>query len=146
MRIKTPPPALVGGPYKTPRIKPGQSVACLIRGEVEVDGLSEGVRSTAEGAPLAWPYLLRCPPVDRRSLVLCADLVKAVKVESSQAVCHYWGISRDTVYNLRRALGVGRVNPGTRNLLRVLWAAKLTPDRLAKGGRNARANDLARKA
>lgn len=125
-----PGPPLVGGPYRAVRVRPGHTVVCLIRGEVEVHGVTEGARSTADG-PLAWPYVEPCPGTGRLTLLLLGDLARAVRVESVQAVCHYWGVSRYTVRRWRRALGVGRMTAGTR----ALWA-ELAPTRL---GRDARA-------
>lgn len=109
-----PGPPLVGGPYRAVRVRPGHTVVCLIRGEVEVHGVTEGARSTADG-PLAWPYVEPCPGTGRLTLLLLGDLARAVRVESVQAVCHYWGVSRYTVRRWRRALGVGVLNASRRH-------------------------------
>lgn len=120
--LQSRPSGLIGGPYRTPRVKPGHAVACLMRGEVEVDGLTAGPGTTAEGVPLAWPYVEGV--AGKRSLILVGDLVKAVRRESVSAICRAWGVSRWQVRDWRRALGVGRYNEGTRVLWRSL-AGKL---------------------
>lgn len=130
-------PPLVAGPYRSPRVRPGHTVACLVRGEVEVDGVTEGVRSTADGTPLAWPYVEPCPGTGKRSLLLVADLVKAVRAESAQAVARCWGVSRWQVTRWRRALGVGRMTAGTRARWAELRPGKLTAE-AARAGAAAR--------
>jgi hypothetical protein len=116
---------LVGGPYRTPRVKVGHPIGCLVRGEVSPDGLTDGPRTTVEGYPIAWPYIDQIG--GHRSLILCADLVTAVKAESVTAVMECWGVSRKQVYRWRRTLGVGRMNAGTR----ALWAA-IAPGKLKR--------------
>lgn len=119
--------------YRTPRVKPGHTIACQVRGEVEVDGLTEGSRSTAEPWPIAWPYVAQIG--GRRSLILCGDLVKAVRREGVSAIAKAWGVSRDQVHTWRRALGVPRFNEGTRATWTILAPAKCATMRAAKGPR-----------
>lgn len=111
--------------YKTPRVKPGQTVACLIRGEVEIDGLTEGV-------PVPWPYVE--VTAEKRSYPLFGALVKAVKAESVNEVSRLWGVGRKQVYRWRRALGVPRFNAGTRALWVELASSRLSPEARKKGG------------
>lgn len=103
---------LVKGPYRSVRAKVGVPIADRIRGEVTPDGITEGHRSTADGVPLAWPYTTG--PGGSITLVVCADMERAVRIESVQAVAQIWGVHRKTAYRWRRALGVGRATPGTR--------------------------------
>ena len=46
------------------------------------------------------------------SVVTCA----AVQKESNRAICHWWGVTGQTVSQWRKTLGVGRSNPGTSRL------------------------------
>jgi hypothetical protein len=60
--------------------------------------------------------------MDRRpSLILCGDLVRAVRRESVVAICHWWGVGRNTVWTWRKALGIDRKTKGTSELHR-RWA------------------------
>ncbi len=90
------------GPYATPRFRYGRTVRCLMRGKVEIVGLSD--------APIPWPIgkLGRA-----KSLVLYGALARAVRRESNQAVARAWGVTGQTVRKWRRALGVQQVNDGT---------------------------------
>ncbi len=62
------------------------------------------------------------------SPILCGDLVRAVRVESEIAVMHHWGVSANTVWEWRRALGVPAINHGTQRLLIEYAAETLTPE------------------
>jgi hypothetical protein len=113
--------ALVGGPYKAPKVKRGSTVACLLMGEVEVDGLTD--------APIPWPYVEGL--AGNRRYPLFGDLAKAIRAESVTAVCWHWGIGETLIRRYRKALGVPRFNAGTRAIW-VRSAAKLhTPEALA---------------
>ncbi len=50
------------------------------------------------------------------SIALCGDLVRAVKLESNIAICHWWGVTPQTVTKWRNALGVDATTEGTRRL------------------------------
>src|SRR5690349_4120338 len=91
------------GPYKTPRYKLGKVVIDDLRGEVVIVGTT--------GAKIPWPMGKRGRA---KTLVLFADLAKAIRRESNQAVAHWWGVTPQTVTIWRKALGVGRANEGTR--------------------------------
>lgn len=84
------------GPYRTPRFHVGRVVRCRVRGEVTICGLS--------AAPIPWPL---CRTGSRTSPVVHGGLFKAVKRESAVAVGHRWGVSRNTSWTWRKALGVG---------------------------------------
>jgi hypothetical protein len=99
---------LLGGPYSAPLVEIGQFVDCALRGEVEVTGML--------AAPIPWP-MGRKPPRGRgRSLILCGDLVEAVRRESAEAIRCHWGVGSNTVWTWRKALGVGQYNEGTTRL------------------------------
>jgi DNA-binding XRE family transcriptional regulator len=57
--------------------------------------------------------------------VLCGDLVKALRLESNQAIQYWWGVGVATVVRWRRELGVPQFNPGTKRLWSAWRKAKL---------------------
>jgi hypothetical protein len=111
---------LLHGPYLPPKVRRGRKLFCEIRGTVTVGGYSNG--------PIPWP---RMKKGGNPCLVLCGDLVRAVRVESNQAVAHHWGLSTHTVSNWHMALGVPEANEGTRRLGRD-WALGRTDGRLER--------------
>jgi hypothetical protein len=94
------------------------------RGRVKVAGTTD--------APIPWPY--SAARGGKRQLVLCGDLARAVRTESAEAVAYHWGITRWTVRDWRRALGVGRATEGTRRRMAALVETHLAPEALARGG------------
>jgi hypothetical protein len=93
----------LGGPYSAPACRVGRKLYCRWRRRwVKVDGLTD--------APVMWPFTQRCGP---RSLILCGDLVRAVRDESVAAVAAHWGVARETVWRWRQALGVPEYTRGT---------------------------------
>jgi hypothetical protein len=101
---------LLFGPYRMPVCKVGRTLRCRIRSRAVVRGITD--------APIQWPYTWR-NNIDRRaSLILCGDLVRAVRHESETAVSHWWGVSMQTVWKWRKALGVDRQTAGTVDLQR----------------------------
>jgi hypothetical protein len=92
------------GRYKTPRFDYGDAAECEVRGEVVITGLSN--------APLPWPVGKR-PGSRGRGLVVYAGLAEAVRRESVAAVCHWWGVTAQTVWKWRKAMGVGPMTEGT---------------------------------
>jgi hypothetical protein len=97
------PPTLIDS-YETPHFRYGDSAFCEFRGEVIITGLSP--------APIPWPIAKR-PGGRGRTLVISAGLAAAVRRESAAAVCHYWGVTPQTVTKWRKALGVGQYTEGT---------------------------------
>ena len=71
---------LLFGPYRTPKCKVGRRLRCVVHGKVAVAGLSD--------APIQWPYVPQPGGNGYRSLILCGDLVRAVRGESETAVAH----------------------------------------------------------
>ena len=106
--MTTGPPALIAGPYRPPAGRSnriGRIVGDLVRGEVTVCGVSD--------APIVWPVARTSPNARRPIPVVTAELARAIRTESCEAVAHHWGISRWTVREWRIALGVGRFTAGT---------------------------------
>jgi len=99
------PPRLLGS-YATPRFRYGAGVVCQARGEVEIVGLTD--------ARIPWPIGKRGR---HKAIVLYKDLVKAVRRESSLAIQHWFGVGYTTVWQWRKALGVGFATEGTSGLL-----------------------------
>lgn len=99
-------PSLVGGPYRAPAVRAGDWLDDEIDGRLEVGGWTV--------APLSWP---RRRKNGRPALILTAELARAVRIESVEAVCYWWGVGATKVWMWRQALGVGRVTDGTRALL-----------------------------
>lgn len=98
---------LIGGPYAMPRCRVGGILTCEVRGrDVRVGGVHD--------APISWPTIYRGGPP---SLIVCGDLIRALKTESAIAVAHHWGVALSTVCHWRQALGVPRWTPGTTRLI-----------------------------
>lgn len=97
---------LIAGPYVQPRVKVGDWLDDEIDGRLQVGGWTD--------APLPWP---RRKKTGRPSLILTSELARAVRHESVEAVCHWWGVGPTKVWMWRQALGVGRITTGTRQLL-----------------------------
>lgn len=115
-------PILIAGPYTTPRCRIGGTLACRIRGDVPVDGITD--------APIAWPFTryrgAGVPQSPCPILILCGDLERAVRTEARNAVAHHFGVDKGVVTRWRRALEVGRITPGTQRSLRDHARAQLT--------------------
>jgi hypothetical protein len=118
--------ALRFGPYRPPHVYRGDKLFCEIRGAVTVGGYSD--------APIAWP---RVKKGGSPCLILCGDLVRAVKYEALIAVAHHWGVSQTTVWKWRVALGVERWNEGSTQLMRD-WESNRGDNRLARARASSR--------
>ena len=127
------PPALIGGPYHPPACEPGSCLVCKRFGRQTVGGLT--------AAPIPWPYAARIggtPP-----LILCGDLVRAIRTETAAAVAFHWGVNRSVVHDWRQILGIGRFTQGTRLRYQELAPKKFTREVLRKA---QAASVLARRA
>lgn len=100
-----PMPKLIAGPYHPPKLRSGQIVTCLVRGEMEVCGWSD--------APFKWPLGRRPGTRYLGRQIVTDELVRAIRTESSLAVCYWWGLSHTTVSQWRRKLGVEGITKGT---------------------------------
>ena len=127
MPRKPKPPTLIGGSYIAPACEPGSTLVCSLKGRQRVGGLTE--------APIPWPYSAERAGGSGRSLIVCDDLIKAVQVESVQAICHHWGVGRKVVGEWRKALGVGRMTAGTTARWTELAPKRLTKAARSKGGK-----------
>ena len=87
-----------------------------MRGYLKVGSWSDG--------PIPWPRRYRTG-----SIILCGDLVRAVKLESVEAVCYHWGVCRNVVQKWRHAVQVPECNPGTRQLRRQVRVTADSPAR-----------------
>jgi hypothetical protein len=105
---------LLHGRYKPPRCRIGCKLFCELRGWVTVRGMSAG--------RIAWP---RTKVKRAWAFILCGDLARAVRRESAIAICHWWGVTPQTLTVWRKALEVPPVNEGTRRL-----HVDYTPERL----------------
>jgi hypothetical protein len=85
------------GKYRTSRYRIGQKVCCQVRGKVVIVALSD--------APIPWPL---CEAGGRLVPVVYQGLVRALRLESAQAIVHHWGVGQVSVTRWRKALGVGR--------------------------------------
>lgn len=115
-------PALLYGPYAAPSVQVGAALHCQRYGQVVVGGYTS--------APIPWP---RVRKRGKAQLVLCGDLVRAVRMESELAVAHWWCVGLTTVWAWRKALGVGRITMGTLEVYRALKPGKLTEEVAARG-------------
>lgn len=112
---------LLFGPYRQPRCRLGRMLTCEVRGRVEVCGISD--------ARIPWPIgKIRWA----RSLVVCGGLARAVRLETNAAVCHWWGVTPQTVSKWRKATGVGRVTPAYRRHLQEQYRRVFTPEQRAR--------------
>ncbi len=84
------------GPYLGPRLRIGDACQCEIRGLVEVSGWT--------GAPIAWPQ--GRAKGRRRAIIVCGDLLRALRHESADALCYHFGVQRSTVWRWRSALKI----------------------------------------
>lgn len=92
------------GRYRTPKFRTGEVVQCAIRGDVRV--------TRATDARIPWP-VGQAIGKRARGPVIFADLNEALLAESNLAICHWWGVTPQTVTKWRRALGVAPGTPGT---------------------------------
>jgi hypothetical protein len=125
---------LLLGKYRTPRFRYGRKVLCEVRGEVTITGMTD--------APIPWPIGKR---IRGHSLVVFKDLAKALRRESNQAICHWWGITPQTVSKWRKALGIGPITEGTSRLYREYTKEPWAVEALARGQAKARDPERCRK-
>ncbi len=124
------------GTYRTPRFEYASVVIDAIRGEVQIVGISD--------AHIPWPIGKRGRA---KSLVIYGGLVQAIHSESNQAICHWWGVTAQTVSKWRKVLGVPQNNAGTLHRRRELWpniSAKMDANRRYTPERNRKIGDARR--
>jgi hypothetical protein len=98
-------------PYRSPTVQLGDYLDCARFGRRRVTGFTQ--------ARIPWPR-------SGHSLILCGDLIEAVRRESELAIAHAWGVSVVIVWRWRKALGIGRITPGTRRLYEEYYPHKIT--------------------
>jgi hypothetical protein len=123
------------GKYWMPRFRIGRRVLCEVRGEMVITGMTD--------APIPWP--VGKGGRGRHSPVVYKGLAKAVRRESEQAVCHWFGVRTTTVWKWRKALGVETTNEGTRRLFRTYTKEPWAVEARAKAHAKARDPEHCRK-
>lgn len=115
---------LLFGPYQMPKCKIGRALPCRIRGRACVQGIT--------AAPMQWPYTFRSRVNRRPSVIVCGDLVRALRSESAAAIAYWWGVSLCTVWRWRSELGVERFTEGTRDLYRRWMPEKIDEEAIRR--------------
>jgi hypothetical protein len=77
-------------------------------------------------------------------LIVCGDLVRAIRREAAIAVASHWGVSKGTIKLWRQALGVPEKNEGTFALKREI-ALSRTDDRIERARANSKLPKALRK-
>jgi hypothetical protein len=114
--------------YEPPACRVGDWLDDEIFGRVQVGGFT--------ATKISWPYRKK---TGSHSLILCGDLIEAVKNEAAQDICDWFGVGVTTVAKWRRTLGVDRQNnAGTQRLYKELMPKKITPESAAIGRENAK--------
>jgi hypothetical protein len=114
----------VEGPYRSPRVAVGDTVECARFGPMVVRRWSDG--------PIPWP-MGRAPRAGSSSLILFADLERAVRHEPNIAVVLAWGVTISTVSKWRAALGVPTWSEGSKARAKQLAPITLTEQVRAQG-------------
>ena len=73
---------------------------------------------------IQWPMTLAGR---NKAFIHCGDLARAVQQEAAIAVCHWWGVTAQTVTKWRKALDVEQYTEATRRLHREWMPHRLTP-------------------
>lgn len=121
---------LIAGPYQTPKVRIGRTVLVdEVRGLDVVVGLTE--------ARIPWP-VGKPKGVRAKSMVVYGGLERAVRRESNHAVCHWWGVTPQTVTKWRKALGVPRDNEGSRRVWSIQSNGPIRTAARAKAHRKSR--------
>ena len=128
------------GPYAPPALRRGDRATCLVRdGDVIITGWSDG--------RIPWPRCRRPGSHGGGSgLLVDEELARAIRLESSLAIQHWWGVDVSVVWRWRKALGVPRFNEGSARLQTALNTQKgaaqkgkpLPPEAVERRRRTAR--------
>ena len=101
---------LLHGPYQAPGLRVGDRTTCLYR-DCDV------IVASWTDAPISWPRCKRTTGKGHPSLLVDAELLRAIRTEGAATVGYWWGASASVVHDWRTAFGVGMENPGTRHLI-----------------------------
>ncbi len=99
---------LLYGPYEPPLFKRGILIDA-IRGKVRFGKYSI--------APIPWPIFKKQGSRGSGGMVLCGDLLRALKSASTPAICYHWGVCAGTVVSWRRTLGFRGMTPGAQKMV-----------------------------
>jgi hypothetical protein len=130
---------LLHGPYEPPLVKGGFLVDA-VRGKVRF--------GTFTNALISWPKFKRQGKSGSGGVVLCGDLLRALVKESIPAISHYWGVSRGTVSNWRRALELTtrtELTPGAQRLVSLGVELAKLPESRKRFSEAARGRVLSRR-
>jgi len=94
----------VVGPYAPPLVPTGGWLKCELRGNLQVEGYTNAL--------IPWPVAVG----HQKQLIVCGDLVKALRTESRLAVAFHFGISGALVSEYRSRLGIERYTAGSQRL------------------------------
>jgi hypothetical protein len=132
------------GSDNLPALRRGDRATYLYRdGDVVITGWSN--------ARISWP---RCRRLDTRrggsGLLVDEELARAIRIESSLAIQHWWGVGMTAVWAWRKALGVGRFNEGSAKLrkrvnartAKKLKGRRLPPEQVERRRQTAKALGL----
>jgi hypothetical protein len=108
---------LVHAPYAAPCCRIGDQLSCEIRGWVTVRCMSDGL--------IPWPMT---KVRGNRAFILCGDLARAAQQEAAIAVCHWWGVTPQTVTKWRAVLDVPEYSEATRRLHREWMPERVPPE------------------
>jgi hypothetical protein len=97
------------GPYTPPPLRRGDHAVCLFRD-------SEVVITSWSNARIPWPRCRRAGHRAGPGLRVNEELARAIRLESSRSLQHWFGVSEFTVWKWRKALGVERFNEGSARL------------------------------
>jgi hypothetical protein len=138
------PDQLHHGPYHAPPLRRGDRATCLVRdGDVVITGWSD--------APISWPRCRRLGTHGGGSgLLVDEELARAIRLESSLAIQHWFGVDYSVVTRWRNALAVERLNEGSARLRKDLNAElaaglkgkPLPPEQVERRRRTAKALGL----
>src|SRR5262249_9056923 len=94
-----------------------------------------GLPCGMSGGRIVWPKARH--KRGKPFLIVFAGLAEAIRRESNQAVCYWWGVTPQTVTAWRRVLGVARKTEGTSRLHRDSFLESVPPEARERGRQNA---------
>jgi transcriptional regulator with XRE-family HTH domain len=118
--------ALLHGPYRASQPRRNGRLRGACRGVLHCWRNGPVLVSGYTNARISWPLGRPEGAALKSTMVLCGDLVRALRCESNLAVQHWWGVSHATVSKWRKALNVPQFNEGTR-ILRKSVALRVRP-------------------